>query len=108
MSKRIRAILGFCLALAFQGSDARAEDAAVCGGSAGAKCSAPDRYCELGAGQCHVAGAAGMCKTRPQICTMDYTPVCGCDGATYANACGAAAAGVSVDHAGECGKKQAK
>jgi hypothetical protein len=32
--------------------------------------------------------------------------VCGCDGKTYSNACGADAAGVSIQAAGECPKPQ--
>ncbi|MBU0577454.1 hypothetical protein KJ742_00215 [Patescibacteria group bacterium] len=44
-----------------------------------------------------------------EICTMDYTPVCGDDGVTYGNACGACASGnVDTYVKGECGEEVAE
>ena len=75
----------------------------ICGGLQGLSCG-EGSYCAYAPeALCGAADRTGMCRPMPEACTMQFDPVCGCDGETYGNACSAAAAGVSVAHEGECG-----
>lgn len=75
----------------------------MCGGIAGFQCKAEGAYCRSEPGACRdTADYAGVCTQKPEICTMEYAPVCGCDGETYPSACAAVSKGVSVAYRGEC------
>lgn len=73
-----------------------------CGGIAGLTCDEGE-YCHYDTYQCGYADQMGECKTRPEMCTEEYQPVCGCDSRTYSNACHAHSAGQSVFIDRACG-----
>jgi hypothetical protein len=75
---------------------------ATCGGFAGVGCGSDRQYCRYEVGTCNVTDRVGECAIIPDLCVASWNPVCGCDGVTYANACEAERATMSIAHAGRC------
>lgn len=74
----------------------------TCAGAAGDACNA-GLWCETEAGKCGQADAEGECVRVPRFCTLDFRPVCGCNGRTYGNDCERRRAKVAKAHNGPCG-----
>ena len=60
------------------------------------------QLCEFPEGLCAAQNLKGRCRARPEICTMHWDPVCGCDEKTYSNDCQRQSAGAQKDHDGAC------
>jgi hypothetical protein len=80
--------------------DTMGECSIACGGDTGVTC-ATGSFCQRDEGVCGT-DAEGVCTKIPATCPTTVSPVCGCDGTTYDNACLAAKAGVTVSNTGEC------
>ena len=76
----------------------------LCGGGIEYEC--PNyMFCDLGE-HCGKLDQKGVCTFRPEECPTDDSPVCGCEGKTYLNACFAAISGESVAHKGPCQEQE--
>ncbi|MBK7398246.1 MAG: hypothetical protein IPJ34_18625 [Myxococcales bacterium] len=74
----------------------------TCGGKLGGTCAGTE-WCDYPDGAlCGAFDSPGVCKPRPDLCPGVVSPVCGCDGKVYNNACEASKAGFDERNAGKC------
>ncbi len=62
-------------------------------------CNNKGEYCKLKAGTCK---GDGLCTKRPQVCTKELNPMCGCDSQDYGNPCLVAFKGQNIQYKGKC------
>ncbi len=96
-----RAVAGLSAFLVGLLVDIPISQAETCGGVARLSCAAP-YWCDFSPNTCDRPEREGTCVVSSQVCTMDYRPVCGCDGKTYSNRCARQQAKVSEAHDGPC------
>jgi len=99
-------ILVIVFLIIFGNLNTKAEVGSDCGGIAGLQCGNGE-FCKFEPGQsCGAGDQMGICAQVPEVCTLEFLPVCACDGLIYGNACEATAAGQSLAQAAHCTKAE--
>lgn len=80
---------------------AAAGSGARCGGALKTACDT-GLWCEPQSGRCASPNPRGRCVSVPMVCTMEYKPVCGCNGKTLSNDCVRRNAQIAKKHDGAC------